>query len=152
MNGNDAAEHDFEHVLSVVQQQMRELAVLQQRRSEITATATAAAGTVKITVDAQRMVINAAVDESYRDEFELADLGGHIVTAAQQAAAEIEERSAALLAPLTERRKEISSLITNAPSFDDLLTGPDNSALSATESVNGDDGRDEVLRFPTVRG
>lgn len=122
---NDAASQDFSHVLSLVQEQMRDLSVMQQRRAALTATATAADGTVEITVDAQRMVTKTVIDESYLDEFELADLGGYITTAAQDAAREIERKSAGLLTPLTQRRQEISSfsgLVPDSPDFAELLS------------------------------
>jgi DNA-binding protein YbaB len=123
---NDDASQDFTHVLALVQEQMQGLSVMQERRAALTATVTAADGTVEITVDAQRTVTKTVVDETYLDEFELSDLGGYITTAAQQAAQEIDRQSAALLAPLTQRRQEISSLsglVADAPGFGDLITG-----------------------------
>ncbi|OBI09684.1 hypothetical protein A5714_19380 [Mycobacterium sp. E2462] len=151
---NDAMNHDLTHVLSLVQEQMRDLAVMQQRRAALTATATAADGTVEITVDAQRMVTNTVIDESYLDEYEFADLAGHITAAAQQAVQEIERQSAALLAPLNQRRQDISSLsglVADLPDFGSLLSG-----LSAPEGTpsrlrDGGDAQDEDPSFPTVR-
>jgi DNA-binding protein YbaB len=154
---NDAADHDVAHVLSLVQEQMRDLSVMQQKRSELTAKGTAADGTVEVTVDAQRMVTKAVIDESYLDEFELADLGGYITTAAQQAAREIEQRAAALLAPLTKRRTEISSLsglVADVPDFHDLITGLTSPAPGAGEARGADerdDGTQESSHYPTVR-
>lgn len=154
---NDAARHDFAHVLSLVQEQMQDLSVMQQKRSALAATATAADGTVEVTVDAQRMVTSTAIDESYLDEFEFADLGGYITTAAQAAAQEVERRAAALLAPLTERRKEISSLsgiVVDAPDFQDVISGlnpPAPAAPEARRADEGDDGVEEHSPYPTVR-
>lgn len=154
---NDAASHDFDHVLALVQEQMEDLSVMQQKRAALTATATAADETVKVTVDAQRMVTSTVIDESYLDDFELADLGGHITTAAQEAAQKVEREAAALLAPLTERRKEISSLsslVEDAPDFHDLITGlnpPAPAAPAARRADEGDDGLEEHSPYPTVR-
>jgi DNA-binding protein YbaB len=152
---NDAESQDFTHMLSLVQEQMQGLSVMQERRAALTATATAAEGTVEITVDAQRTVTKTVVDETYLDEFELSDLGGYITTAAQQAAQEIDRQSAALLAPLTERRQEISSLsglVADAPDFGDLIAGLGSlAAPPASRTDDGDDGLEEHSRFPTVR-
>lgn len=153
---NDAASHDFTHVLSLVQEQMQGLSAMQERRAALTATATAADGTVEITVDAQRTVTKTVVDETYLDEFELSDLGGYITTAAQQAAQEIDRQSAALLAPLTERRQEISSLsglVADAPDFGELIAGLGSLAAPPASRADdgGDDGLEEHSPFPTVR-
>lgn len=72
---NDSARHDVVNVLALVRDQMRDLAVLQQRRAGLTATATAADGTVKVTVDAQRVVTSVEVDDVYMEDFEFGDLG-----------------------------------------------------------------------------
>jgi DNA-binding protein YbaB len=154
---NDAASHDFAHVLSLVQEQMQDLSVMQHKRAALTATATAADGTVEVTVDAQRMVTKTVIDESYLDEFELAELGGYVTTAAQEAAQEVQRQAAALLAPLTQRRTEISSLsnlVVDAPDFHDLITGlnpPAPAAPGARRADEGDDGSEEHSPYPTVR-
>jgi DNA-binding protein YbaB len=152
---NDAANDDLINVLALVQEQMQDLSVMQQRRAALTATAKGADGMVEITVDAQRMVTKTVIDEAYLDEFELADLGGHITTAAQQAAQEIERQSAALLAPLTERRQEISSLsgvVGDAPDFSDLMSSLTSFATPASSHADdGDDDPKEHSSFPTVR-
>ncbi|OBA57209.1 hypothetical protein A5647_24335 [Mycobacterium sp. 1100029.7] len=152
---NDATSHDVTDVLSMVQEQMRDLSLMQQRRATLTATATAAEGTVSITVDAQRTVTQTVVDEAYLDEFELADLGGYITSAAQRAAQDIERQSAELLAPLTTRRQEISSLsghVVDAPGFADLLAGLGSLAAPTSSHADGaDDGVEERPAFPIVR-
>jgi DNA-binding protein YbaB len=152
---NDAASQDFTNVLSLVEEQMRDLSVMQQRRAALTATATAADGTVEITVDAQRTVTKAVIDEAYLDEFELTDLGGYITTAAQEAAQQIEREAAALLAPLTERRQEISalsSLVGDAPDFGDLIGGLGSLAVPPpSRADDGDEDLEEQSPFPTVR-
>jgi DNA-binding protein YbaB len=154
---NDDAQHDFTHVFALAQEQMRDLSIMQQRRSQLTAKASAADGAVEVTVDAQRMVTKTVIDESYLDEFELADLGGHITSAAQQASRELERLTAELIAPLTARRQEISSLaglVTDAPDFGDMLAGL-SSAVSANDQVRhahqDDGGTEESPRYPTLR-
>jgi DNA-binding protein YbaB len=153
---NDAAEHEFAHVLALVQEQMQELSVMKQQQSAITATATAADGTVEVTVDAQRVVTHTVIDESYLDEFEFADLGGHVTTAAQAALEEVERRSAALLAPLTRRREEIASAsgsVIDIPDFQELLSGLGSATSADTVARAGGSvaGRQEGPSYPTVR-
>jgi len=98
-----------------------------------------------------------SIDEAYLEEFEFADLGGYITTAAQQAAREIEQRAAALLAPLTKRRTEISSLsglMAEVPDFHDLLAGLTSPAPGAGEAPGADerdDGTHEGSPYPIVR-
>ena len=153
---NDAASQDFSQVLSLVQEQMQDLSLMQQKRAALTATATAADGTVEVTVDAQRMVTKTVIDESYLDEFEFTELAGHLTTAAQEAAHEIERQSAALLTPLTERRNEISSLsslVVDAPDFHDLIAGlnPPAPAAPASRADDSDEGLEEHSPYPSVR-
>ncbi|BBX65630.1 hypothetical protein MSAS_48040 [Mycobacterium saskatchewanense] len=154
---NDAVGHDFAHVLSLVQDQMHELSVMQQKRAALSATATAADGTVQVTVDAQRMVTRTVIDESYLEDYEFTDLGDHITTAAQEAVQEIERQAAALMAPLNERRQEISSLsnlVVDIPQFGDLISGPNplSSAAPQHRRVDGDnDGIDDFSSYPSVR-
>jgi DNA-binding protein YbaB len=110
MSENDALRHDVANVLSLVEDQMRELSEMQQKRSALAAKATAAGGTVEVVVDARCVVTGVVIDESYLEDYELVDLGGYVVGAAQGAAREVERLAAAMIAPLTARREEISGL------------------------------------------
>lgn len=153
---DDGVRGEVGHVISLVQQQMQELAVMQQKQAAMTATGTAAEGMVEVSVDSRRMVTKTVIDESYLDEYEFADLSGHITAAAQSAVQEIERRSAALLAPMTERRQEISSLagrVADVPNFSELLLGM--SSFAADELRRGSDGvgndMEQESTYPTVR-
>jgi DNA-binding protein YbaB len=154
---SDTDPHDVTHIVALVQEQLGELAAVQQKRSALTATATAADGAIEVTVDAHRMVTKTVVDDSYLDDFELADLGGHITTAAQAAAREIERQSAALLAPVTERRNEIlshSRPVGDMPSLQELMSilNPERPAADRLRPTdNGDDVWAEGSHYPTVR-
>ena len=63
---------------------------------------------VVVTVNAQRTVVATVVDECYLEDHEFAELGGYVTSAARAAARQVEERSGALLAPMNERREEVS--------------------------------------------
>lgn len=155
---NDGAQHEFAHVLALVQEQMHELSVMEQKRAAITATGTSAEGTVEVTVNAQRMVTSTVIDESYLDGFEFADLGGYVTTAAQAAGEEVERRSAALLAPLTQRREEIASAsgsVVDIPDFQELLSGSGSArfadAAPRVDDSGGVAGREDGPSYPIVR-
>lgn len=154
---NDAARHDFANVLALVQEQMRDLSAMQQKREALSAKATAADGTVEVTVDARCMVTEVVIDETYLDEFELAELGGHIVSAAQAAGQEIGRRAAALGRPLSERRKAISALsgMVDVPEFAEVISNLNASVPVVPGDVRptdrGDEGWEDGPSFPNVR-
>jgi DNA-binding protein YbaB len=154
---NDSLRHDFAEVMALAQDQMRELAAAQQQRMALSGTGAAADGLVEVTVDAQRMVTSTVIGESYLQEFELADLGGHITTAAQAAAREVERRGAALFAPLAQRQHEFSAMsgsLVDVPELGELLSmiNPTPSAAPVTQHGDeGDDGWSEDPLFPTVK-
>lgn len=152
---NDSIRNEFGQVLALVQEQMRDLSNIQQQRSTLTTTGTAADGTVEVTVNAQRTVVKTVVDESYLDEFEFADLGGHLTSAAQAAVRQMDKRSEALLAPMNARRKavsEISGNVIGLPGFREALA--EVSAMGdpspAEPAPTGNDG-DTDSSFPTIR-
>lgn len=137
-------------MLTLVEQQIADLAGLHQKRATLTATAAVADGAVQVTVDAQRMVIDTAIDESYFDNFDFVALGAHITAAAQSAAAEIAQRSAELLAPLAERRRRFPSLsgvVDDVPDLSDVLPNlhlltsadPQQPMAPKSEWASGDD-------------
>jgi len=154
---NDSLRHEVAEVMALAQDQMRELAAAQQQRMELSGKGTAADGLVEVTVDAQRMVTSTVIGESYLQEFELADLGGHVTTAAQAAVQEVERRGTALFAPLAKRRQEFSAMsgsLVDALEFGELLSmiNPTPSAAPAAQhDGDGDDGWSEDPRFPTVK-
>lgn len=143
---NDAARHELIDALALVQEQFADLAVVEEERAGLSATATRADGTVTVTVDSDGVVIHTAVGESYLDEHDLADLGGHITAAAQDAARGVEQQVAELLAPLAERRElvpSLSDIVEGAPDVRDLLS-------AAVPAPHGD-GEEEPDDYPTVR-
>lgn len=154
---NDTARDDFANVLALVQEQMRDISSMQQKRAALSAKATAADDLVEVTVDAQRMVTEIKIDETYLDEFELAELGGHIVGAAQAAVQKISRQAATLSAPLSERRKAISELagIVDVPDFAEVISNLNASAPVVPEELRptdtGDDGWEDGPSLSTVR-
>ncbi|MFN6547619.1 YbaB/EbfC family nucleoid-associated protein [Mycolicibacterium nivoides] len=151
---NDALRHQMTEVLALVQEQMADIAAVQREQAQLTASAQAADGLVEVTVDARGHVVETVIDETYLDEYELEELGGHVTEAAQSAAQLVAQRSAALMMPIEERRRmmpSLSDVVDSAPDLRDLtraVYGDDDAVVRAGEPE--DDDRDESA-FPTVR-
>jgi DNA-binding protein YbaB len=148
---NDAARHELIDALALLREHMAELAILEQKRAALSATATVADGAVAVTVNARGVVSNTAIDESYFEDHDLADLGDDVTAAAQQAAGVVEMRSAELLAPLAQRRARFPSLsdvVDGAPDIRALLAHvhPDDKARPTA-----DEREQEASPYPTVR-
>jgi DNA-binding protein YbaB len=142
---NDDARHELTEALALLQEHMSELATVERRRAALSATATVADGTVVVTVDVHGVVSHTAIDESYLDEHDLADLGDFVTAAAQHAARDVQRHAAGLLAPLAERRARFPSLadiVDGAPDIRDLV-----SHIGAADPV----GQEEADDYPTVR-
>ncbi|MDF2824803.1 MAG: hypothetical protein K0R68_2211 [Mycobacterium sp.] len=152
---NDTIRNEFGQVLGLVQEQMRDLSEIHQKRSVMTATATAADGMVEITLNAARVVVKTVIDESYLDEYELGELGDHVTKAAQAAASQLDQSSEALLAPMNERRKAVQDIAGNVidlPGFREALAavgamGESPRSQPKPVDAEGDNGSS----FPTVR-
>jgi DNA-binding protein YbaB len=152
---NEARRHQMTEVLALVQEQMADIAALQKKQAELTASAEAADGMVEVTVNAHGHLVKTVIDESYLDEYEFEELPDHITEAAQAAARKAARRVAELMAPITERRQglpSLSQIIEGAPDLRDF-TPPWLDPFGATrprQDPEGSDGRDEAT-FPTVK-
>jgi DNA-binding protein YbaB len=123
---NDAMRHEVGDLLARVQDQMRDLSEMQQKRSTLAATASVADGTVEVTVNAQNILTDVTIHEDYLNDYEFADLGGYITDAVQAAGAEMQRQSTAMVAPLLERRQSlslVSGLAADIPELQQLLSG-----------------------------
>jgi DNA-binding protein YbaB len=144
---NDTARHELIDALALVQEQFADLAAVEAERAALSATGTGAGGTVTVTVDSRGIVIHTAVSETYLDEYDLADLGGYITAAAQDATRDIERMMAQLLAPLAQRREQMPSLsdiVEGAPDIRNLLSTVVPVRVPGSDEEDPDD-------FPTVR-
>ena len=143
---NDAARHVLTEAVGLLQEHMADLAVVEVKRAALSATAIAAGGTVTVTVDAFGVVSHTAVDETYWDDHELADLGDHVTEAARAAARDVARQTAELLAPLAERR-------AGFPSLSDIVDGaPDVRVLvSPRQRLDLEHHEEGADRYPTVR-
>jgi DNA-binding protein YbaB len=132
---NDAARHELTEALALVQEHMADLAIVEKRRAALSATATAADGTVAVTVNANGVVSNTVVDQSFLDSHDFVDLGHFVTAAAQAAARDVATRTAELLAPLAARRERfpsLSDIVEGAPDIRDLVSGADPTVRSQT--------------------
>ncbi|MDF3340290.1 YbaB/EbfC family nucleoid-associated protein [Mycolicibacterium septicum] len=150
---NDALRHQMTEVLALVQEQMADIAAVQREQAQLTASAKAADGLVEVTVDARGHVVETVIDETYLDEYELEELGGHVTEAAQSAAQLVAQRSAALMMPIEERRRmmpSLSDVVDSAPDLRDLTRAVYGNDDAVRAGEPEDDDRDESA-FPTVR-
>jgi DNA-binding protein YbaB len=151
---NDAARDDLTEALALVQEHMADLAIVEKKRAALSATATAADGTVVVTVDARGVVSTAAVDESYFDDYDLAELGHYVTAAAQAAAGDVERQTAELLAPLADRRAQFPSLsevVDGAPDIRALVPHLNSVDQQQQHARDGKPGREDARDYPTVR-
>jgi DNA-binding protein YbaB len=142
-------------VLAQVQEQMADLAAVQRKQAELTASATAADGLVEVTVNAHGHLTQTVIDETYLDEFEFEELSGHITEAAQLAIRNAATRMQEMMAPILERRKSLpglSEIIDGAPDLRDFKPPAFESSVVAAGRTDrdGNDGTHESA-FPTVR-
>lgn len=148
--GNESARHDLADALALAQEQMRGLAELQRKRAELTARASVADDTVEVTVNAHGAVVRTVIDETYLDDHDFADLGQYVTEAARAAIEDVGRQSAAMLAPLTERRTQMPSLsdvVPGAPDLRDLIPG----YTPPTPDRAPDDDWGSDTSFPNVR-
>jgi DNA-binding protein YbaB len=142
-------------VLAQVQEQMADLAAVQRKQAELTASSTAADGLVEVTVNAHGHLTKTVIDEAYLDEFEFEELSGHITEAAQAAIRTAATQIAEMMAPILERRQTLpglSEIFDGAPDLRDLAPPGFESSVVTTPRADpdGNDGTDESP-FPTVR-
>jgi len=154
------ARRDLADVMALVEDQMRDLRTIKQKQSALTVTATAARGTIEVTVDPRGRLTEIRIDESYLDDNEFSELAGHIIDAAREAAEEVNRRMTELMEPALQRRRQITAMsgaAADLPDFTELMSILESSASdqgSQRGAVNGDDHdeREDVSPTPTVRG
>jgi DNA-binding protein YbaB len=152
---NQAARHQLDEVMALVQEQLADIAAVQKKQAQLTTSAAVADGMVEVAANGHGHVVKTVIDESYLDEHELDELADHITKAAQAAAREAAQRMAEMTAPISKWRMAFPSLsetVEGAPDLRDLAP-PGRDPISAAgprQGADGDDGADETP-FPTVR-
>ncbi len=146
--------HEMTEVLALVQEQMADIAAVQKKQAEVTATAAVADGMVEVTVNARGQLIETVIDESYLDEHEFDELGGHVTEAAEAAASDAARRVAEMMVPINERRKRfpsLSDIVDGAPDLRELTAPWSQPVGAALRPEHDDDDGSEEHAFPTVR-
>lgn len=113
---NDAARHRLSDVLGLLQNQVADIAAMQEKQAALKLTGHAADGTVEVTVNARGQLVETTIDKSFLDDHDFEDLGHYITEAAGAAAKDAAQRVAELMAPINERHKKF-------PSFSDIVDG-----------------------------
>ncbi|MEU1985388.1 YbaB/EbfC family nucleoid-associated protein [Nocardia sp. NPDC019395] len=106
---NEQAKAELAAILDGVQEQMRTIAELQQRRAELTATAAARGKKVKVTVNADNKVIDVKFASNV-DELSYSEIAKAVIEAAQRACTEVARQTAGLMAPLENQRAQLPKL------------------------------------------
>jgi DNA-binding protein YbaB len=151
---NDALRHEMTDVLALVREQIADIAALQKKQAELTATGEAADGMVEVTVNAGGQLLKTVIDESYLDEFEFDELADHITEAAQAAVRDATHRMSEMMVPISERRKRFPSLsefAEGAPDLRDLVPQWRQPVASMSRDERDDDEGMQDNAFPTVR-
>jgi len=152
---NAATGDEMADVLALVQEQLADIAVVQQRQAELTGSASSAGGMVEVTVDARGQVVKTVIDGCYLDENEFEELAGHVTEAAGAAAREVGRRVADMMVPISERRGALpafSEVLEGAPDLGELIPpGFDLYAAARPPQTAPDADGGEESAFPTVR-
>lgn len=114
---NEQAKLDFAAIMDGVQEQMRTIAQVQQRRSELIATATARGKKVSVTVNADNKVVDVKFGGDI-EELTYPEIAKAVVDAAQRACTEVADKTTHLMAPLQEQQAAL-------PKLSDLVEGMD---------------------------
>jgi DNA-binding protein YbaB len=158
---NDAAREQLADMLLDLQDQMGDIAKVQQTIAALQVERRAAEDSITVTVNARGQLVKAVVDESFLHDHDFEELGHYLTEAARAAADEAGRRVAELMAPINERHKKF-------PSFSDIVAGlPDPANLmspgldifggaaqppqASTAGRADDDVAESGFEFPTVR-
>lgn len=112
---NEQAKADFAAIMGGVREQMRTLARIQQQRAELTATGTARGKKVRVTVNADNVVVDVKFADDI-DELSYSDLAKAIIEATQRACKQVAEKTTDLMAPLETQKARL-------PKLSDLVEG-----------------------------
>ena len=152
---NDALRHQVTEVMALLEEQLADIAAVQKKQADLTATGTAADGRVEVTVNARGQLIKTIIDESFLDDHEFEELGEHVTDAAQAAALDAARRLAEMMAPISQRRKAfppLSEIVEAMPDLRDLAPpGLDPIAVAWPRQSPGDDEGGDRPTFITVR-
>ncbi|MFJ4650431.1 YbaB/EbfC family nucleoid-associated protein [Nocardia sp. NPDC088792] len=120
---NEQLRNDAAVLLDGFTQQLHALAEAQRRRAELTATATACDKRIRVTVNADGLLIHTEFADDIAD-IRYPDIAAAMTAAVQAAATEVRRRCEELLAPIrTERARlpKLSEIVEGAPDFGFLL-------------------------------
>ncbi|MGW5385209.1 YbaB/EbfC family nucleoid-associated protein [Nocardia sp. NPDC003963] len=125
---NEQAKADLAAIVGGVQEQMRTIARIQQQRAELTATGTARGKKVRVTVNADNVVIDVKFADDI-DELDYPEISKAVVEATQQACKSISEKTTDLMAPLDMQRNRM-------PKLSDLVEGMESVDIPGTVSAS----------------
>ncbi|WP_067534953.1 YbaB/EbfC family nucleoid-associated protein [Nocardia crassostreae] len=123
---NERMRADAETMLDGLARQLEGIAQLQARRAELTATATACARRIRVTVNADGLLIRTEFADDIAD-LSYAEIAAAMTGAVQAAASEVNAKWRELMAPLQQERlrlPKLSDIVEGAPDLGSLLPPP----------------------------
>ncbi|MBF6130647.1 YbaB/EbfC family nucleoid-associated protein [Nocardia brasiliensis] len=118
---NERTKGNVADLLDTVNQHIRSIAEVQQKRVELTATATAGKGRVRITVNADGVVIDTEFSDDI-DDLDYDEIADAVTEATQDAAAEVARKAEELIAPIRDTRSRLPSLSSLVEGLPDIRT------------------------------
>ncbi|MFE3984346.1 YbaB/EbfC family nucleoid-associated protein [Nocardia tengchongensis] len=116
---NERAKADFTDILDDFRDQMRTITQLQQQRAAVTASASVRGKRVTVTVNADGTVIETKFASNI-DDLDYPEIAKAVTEAAQQASAEVAQRSREIMAPVSQNRNRLPRLTELVPGMPDL--------------------------------
>ncbi|MGW0183531.1 YbaB/EbfC family nucleoid-associated protein [Nocardia sp. NPDC003345] len=116
---NEQAKADFAAIMGGVREQMRTIARIQQQRAELTATGAARGKKIRVTVNADNVVVDVRFADDI-DELSYSDIAKAIVEATQRACRQVAEKTTDLMAPLETQKARMPKLSDLVEGMDDL--------------------------------
>jgi len=146
-------ERDMGSVIDAFHDQLRAIAEAQQQRVRLTATATSRDKLVTVTVNANGIVIETRFASGI-ERLSYDEIAATVTRTAQQAAADVAEKTAALIAPIARRRErlpKLSEVIEGMPDFEtDIPLEPPVSIAPPDASERGAAEQEAAMTFRDV--
>lgn len=124
MSRSDRVDAELAAAYENFQQQLRTVAEIQQRRAQLTASASVQDKRITVTVNADGILIQTEFASDI-DDLTFGEIADGMTQAVQQAAAEVARLGRTMMEPLIDRRARLPRLSELVPGMSDLVPIPD---------------------------
>ncbi|MFI9506309.1 YbaB/EbfC family nucleoid-associated protein [Nocardia sp. NPDC052566] len=147
---NEAAKSDLADLIDTVQAHVRSLASAHEQRAQLTASATACDKRIRVTVNADGVLIDTTFADDIAD-LTYDEIAAAMTEAAQSAAAKVKAEAEQLFQPLQKQRSRLPSLSEMVPGLPDLRDSSlQPRTAPTTPPGHPDRQRDNVTQFDDV--